>query len=228
MDKSICIMDTDSLLFSFGLRCPPRRVINRFDQRFDLFFPRKVVEEYREIFMKGQLEKYDCAPVKSDIDLFIERKENEDRVIEEDDYRNCLKYVKRWFNLAGRQSEYHNLGDGEKHCIALGLYMNRGNKKYLMVMTDDFRAIDAGVGLFVYKQRIGLMCSLLSAMLFIYSVSSDLSSLYMYGLVNDYFDLNRPKKQNIIDFRESILKDIKWSCRGQFYEICGLSCLMTP
>lgn len=217
-------MDTDSLLISFRLNCPPpRRVIDSLDRRFDLFFPRKVLDEYHKDFIEGQLKEY--YSVKSDIDLFIGRKEREDKVIAEDDYQNCLEYVKRWFNLVERQGEYYTLGEGEKHCIALGLYMNRGNKKHLIVMTDDFRARDAGVDLFVHRQRMGLTCSLLSAMLFIYSVSTDLSSLHMRSLVSDYFNLNPPKKQNIINFRENILRDIKWSCKKQFFEKCKLSCL---
>jgi hypothetical protein len=218
-------MDTDSLLFSFRLDCPPRRVIDRFDKQFELLFPRKVVEEYENNLRSGRLKSYDS--VKSDIDLFLDQKIKAGKVVDERVYSNCLKYVKRWFSLIGKQKEYNSLGEGERHCIALGLYMSHRNKKCLVVMTDDLPARDAGIDLFVCRQHIGLISSLLTTMLFIYFVNTDLSDLYIRGLVNDYFNLNPPKSPNVLSFRDNILEDIKFSCREQHFRKCGLSCL-TP
>jgi hypothetical protein len=222
--RALCIMDTDSLLFSFKLECPPKGVIDRFDKQFDLFFPRKVVQEYRGGIRSGKLKNYD--DVKSDIDLFIDQKDRAGRIVDDAIYSDCLKYVKRWFDLTGKQEIFYTLGDGEKHCVALGLHMSRKNKKCLVVMTDDFRARNAGVDVFVDKQQIGLISSLLTGMLFVFFVSTDLSGSYMRGLVNDYFDLNKPKTQNMRNLKDEILDDIKFSCKEQHFRDCGLSCLM--
>lgn len=221
--RSVCIMDTDSLLFSFRLDCPPTRVIDRVDQAFDLFFPKKVYEEYTGKRLKGKLRSYE--PVRSDIDLFFEQKKRKDRIIEEKIYSHCLKSLQRWFDSIGRHREYCTLGDGEKHCIALGLYLSRRNKNCLFVMTDDFDAIDAGIDVFACRQQLGLVRSLLGTMVFIYLTSRDITETRMRGLVNDYFDLNKPKSANICAFREKILEDIKRSCRVQSYQKCKLSCL---
>jgi len=223
MSKSVCIMDTDSLLFSFRLDCPPKRVIDRVDHQFDLFFPYEVLEEYKNRVRKGQLKSYDY--VKSDIDLFFARKIKEDKVVKEEIYSHCLKYLHRWFNLIGMQNEYYTLGEGEKHCIALGLHMSRKDKKCLIIMTDDFEARNAGIDLFAYRQRMGLVSSLLGTMVFIYFVNRDISGLYMLGLVNDYFTLNTPKSAFMRDFKKKILEDIKWSCKMQSSLRCKLSCL---
>ena len=222
-NKSICIMDTDSLLFSFRLDCPPRWVIDRFDKQFDLYFPRKVVEEYKDNFRKGRLKGYDS--VKADIDLFLDRKMKIGRVVDEKVYSVCLKYLKRWFSLIGKQKEYYSLGEGEKHCVALGLYMSRRHKECLIVMTDDFRARNAGIDLFICRQRTGMISSLLTGMLFIYFINTDISGIHMRGLVNDYFNLNPPSSPNVLTFKHKILEDIKFSCREQYFHECGLSCL---
>lgn len=223
VSRSICIMDTGSLLFSFRLDCPPRLVIDRVDQAFDLFFPYKVYKEYKGKLIKGQLKSYDS--VRPDIDLFFRRKIKEDRIIQEKVYFYCLKYVHRWFNLIGKQEEYYTLGEGEKHCIALGLHLSRRNRKCLIVMTDDFNARDAGIDVFACRQQLGLVRSLLGTMVFIYFTNRDITELYIRGLVNDYFNLNRPKSTSMLSFRKKIIEDIKWSCRRQSYQKCRLSCL---
>ena len=222
--KPVCIMDTDSLLFSFKLNCPPKWAIDRINQQFDLFFPYKVFEEYKNDFAEGRLSAYD--DVRLDIDLFFKRKMNNDRVITQEVYSNCLKFVKRWFNLKGKQLEYSNLGEGEKHCVALGLHLSRIKKEGLIVMTDDFRAINAGFDRFVIKQRVGLIHSLLGIMLFIYFVNRDISSSGILGIVNDYFHINQAKHYDFEQFKQEILEDLKHSCREQNFYNCGLSCLI--
>lgn len=216
-------MDTDSLLFSFRLDCTPKLVIDRVNQSFDLFFPYKVYEEYKSKFIKGQLKGYDY--VKSDIDLFFQRKTKEDRVIPEEVYSHCLEYVHRWFNLIKKQEQYYTLDEGEKHCIALGLYLSRRNRNCLIVMTDDFRARDAGIDLFARRQQLGLVRSLLGTMVFVYFTNRDVTEQHMRHLISDYFNLTKPKSAGMRNFRKKILDDINWSCRMQSSHKCRLSCM---
>lgn len=221
--KPICIMDTDSLLFSFKLECPPVRAIDRISRHFDLYFPYKVLEESKNN-IKGQNGRiYD--DIKFDIDLFFKQKMKEGRVYTEDAYSSCLKHVHRWFNLIGEQEKYHILGDGEKHCVALGLYLSRVKKENLIVMTDDFRAINAGFDIFVAGQRIGLISPLIGTMLFIYFINKDISEVRIRGIVNDYFKMNHPKHFDFKQYRMEILKDIKLSCRVQSFDDCKIHCL---
>lgn len=221
--RSICIMDTDSLLFSFRLDCPPTRVIDRVNQAFDLFFPQKVCEEYKRRLLEGKLKSYDA--VTPDIDLFFQQKRRENRIIKEDVYSHCLESVKRWFNLIKWQKEYYALGEGEKHCIALGLYLSRRNKNNLIVMTDDLDARDAGIDVFASRQQLGLVRSLLGTMVFIYFTNRDITEPRIRGLINEYFNLNKPRTPRMLSFRKKIKEDLKWSCRAQSYQKCRLSCL---
>lgn len=217
------IMDTDTLLFSFSLECPPKRVIDRIAQQFDLFFPDKVFQEYRSQLSKGQLERYDS--VRSDIDLYFTRKRKEGKLVEETKYAYCLEYVQRFFCMIGKQKEYESLGEGEKHCIALGLYLSHKMKTCIVVLTDDFGAREAGIDFFACKTCLGSVHSLLGAMVFIYCISKDIPELHMRTLVNDYFSLNPAKRANTQRFREKIIHDIKLCCRRQNLDKCGLSCL---
>lgn len=221
--KPICIMDTDSLLFSFKLECPPVRAINRISRHFDLFFPYKVLEESKNNIKGKNGRIYD--DVKFNIDLFFKRKIKENRVFTEDVYSNCLKHIHRWFNLIEEEEKYYTLGDGEKHCVALGLYLSRIKKESLIVITDDFRAINAGFANFVAGQRVGLISSLIGTMLFIYFINKDISELRIRGIVNDYFMMNRPEHFDFEQYKMGILKDIKLSCRVQSFDDCKIHCL---
>jgi len=222
-NKPICVMDTDTLLFSFKLDCPPNRVIDRLDRQFDLFFPHKVKEEYENKVRQGVLGDYDdFIP---DINLFLKRKSSQKRLVEERKYSHCLKYLQRFFNLMGMQERYNKLGDGEKHCVALGLFMSRIRKDCVIVATDDFGAREAGIDLFVCKQFIGMVRPLLGAMVFVYCVSTDIPEWRMRTLVKEYFDLNPPTHVGMRNFKEKILKEIELCCRRQNYDECKLSCL---
>lgn len=221
--KPICIMDTDTLLFSFRLDFPPDRVINRIDRQFDLFFPCKVKEEYQNKLRKGLLRDYeDIVP---DINLFFSRKNDENKLQDEKVYSHCLKYLQRFFNLMKMQEEFRKLEDGEKHCVALGLHMSRLMKDYVIIATDDFPARKSGVDLFVCRQFVGLVRSLLGTMVFVYCVNTDISELRMRTLVDAYFTLNPPKHDETRIFKETILKDIELCCRRQSFDDCKLSCL---
>lgn len=219
-DKIVCVMDTDSLLFSFKLDCFPKRVIKRFDEHFNLFFPRKVFEEYK---VSSRDKTYD--DVRLDMDLFLKQKEEKNRIIEKEVYSHCVGYVERFFNLLEKQKEYHSLGEGEKHAAALGIYMSHRMRRCLVVMTDDFRAREAGIDFLVSSNHVGLLDSLLGAMTFIYCVSTDISQEKMQILVNDYFELNPPKHESMVRFKERILKDVNCCCRTQSRKSCSLGCL---
>jgi hypothetical protein len=216
-------MDTDSLLFSFKLDCPPARVIDRLDRQFDLFFPYKVKEEYDKKLRKGQLQEYD--DLIPDINLFFERKSRENRIKEEKVYLHCLKYLGKYFGAVGKQKEYYSLGDGEKHCTALGLYISRVTRDCVVIATDDFGAREAGIDLFVCGQFVGLVHSLLGTMMFVYCVNTDIAEARMLGLATDYFHLNPPRHANMREFKERISKAIKLCCRGFNYDHCRVSCL---
>jgi len=194
------------------------------DKQFDLFLPEKVFQEYLGKLSKGQLEGYD--DVRPFIDLYFKRKRTEGKLIEEKTYTECLKYVKRFFFLIGKQKKYRALGEGEIHCIALGLYLSRKIKRGVFVLSDDFGAIDAGIDTFVYKTCFGSVRSLLEAMVFLYCISRDIPVLRMYNLVKDYFVLNEPKSLHMQDFQKEIIEDITRSCRRrQKNWQCSLPCL---
>jgi hypothetical protein len=211
------------LLFSFNVECPPKHAIDRIDKQFDVFFPSKVLEEYRTRLAKGQLKRYE--DVRPDIDLFFLQKKKTGKLIDERIYVHCLEYVKRFFSLTGKQKEYYALDEGEKHCVALGLYLSRRTKGCVLVLTDDFRAREAGIDLFVCRQCLGLVRSFLGAMVFIYCVNKDIPEWRILTIVNEYFALNPPKRASMVDFKEKILGDIKLCCKRQNFDRCSLSCL---
>jgi len=221
--RPVCILDTDTLLFSFKLDCPPNKVIHRLDQQFELLFPHKVQEEYENKRRQGTLREYD--DVISDINLFLKKKNDQKKVIEEHVYWHCLKHLKRFFNKMKMQKQYHTLGEGEKHCAALGLYMSRLTRDCVIVVTDDFGARKAGIDLFVYRQFVGLVRSLLSTMVFVYCVNTNIPDSRMLGLVNDYFNLNPPHQIGMQNFKDIILENIGLCCRRQSYIDCKFSCL---
>ena len=222
-DKPICIMDTDTLLFSFKLDLLPMRAIDRVNQRFDLVFPYKVFEEYKNQCKRGLARDYES--VRSDIDLFFEERKRKDKIIEERLYSHCLKYLHRWFNLVGMQRTYYELNEGERHCIALSLYMSRQKKKRLFVITDDFDARDAGIDLFICRQRIGLVYSLPGVMILTYLSTKDVTKQHLLGFMTDYFNLTPPRSVGLRELRRRFLEEIELSCREQSFDKCGLVCM---
>jgi len=216
-------MDTDSLLFSFKLNLYPERVIDRLKDRFDLVLPYKVFEEYNNKVKKGMLKEYDI--IKSDIDIFFKQMMKDGKIYDYKKYSYCLKYIKRWFNLMGLQKQFHKIDDGEKHCIALGLFLSRYNKKCLFVITDDFEAIKAGIETFVKKQKIGLVYSIPDIMIWTYLVDKRVSRSHIRGFINDYFNLNVLKSKYFYQLKDELVKEIEWSCRVQLFDECKLCCI---
>jgi len=216
----ICIMDTNSLLFSFKLDLLPMRAIERVNQRFDLVVPHKVFEEYKNLSRRRK----DYELVRSDIDRFFGELKRKGKIIEEKVYSHCLNYVHEWFNLTGMQRLFDTLGEGEKHCIALGLYMSRQRKECLFMITDDFDARE-GIDFFFCRQRIGLVYSLPGVMILTYLSNRDVSTQRILGFINDYFNLNPPKKVDMRELKSRFLEEIDMSCRKKSFDECGLICI---
>jgi hypothetical protein len=214
LNRPFAVIDTDTLLYSFKLQCPPtKRVIEKIDSQFEIYLPEKVFEEYKNKLSKGQLADYD--DIRAFIDVFFKKKRQESKLIGESEYFDCLTYVRRYYCLKGKQREFEKLGQGEIHCIALGLSLSRKIKNAVFVFSDDFKAIDAGMGLFVYTTCFSSIRPLLEAMVFTFSVSNDIPELMLRNLVKEYFTINNPKKAKMIEYQNSILEIIGLSCRAQ-------------
>jgi hypothetical protein len=222
-NKQICIVDTDSLLFAFRLELRPEKAIQKISRRFDLIIPEKVVEEYADKTKRRLLREYD--DVKQDIDLFLERRKDDGKIVKNDVYSHCLQYAERWFNLVGKQEEYKNkIDEGERHCMALGLFLSRKNEQCLYLVTDDFTAIDAGIRLFVKKQRIGLVYSLPELIILNYLLDRGIPELNVRAFINDYFIFNKPQSAEFLDLKTKFLEEIEMSCRKQFSSSCNICC----
>jgi len=221
--KKICILDTNSLLFSFKLDVRPERAIDKIIRRFNLAIPEKILEEYTSKAKKGLLKEYDN--IKQDIDLFFRRMKSEGRIFETRNYFHCLKYTERWFNLMGKQEEYKNkIDEGEKHCIALGLFLSRKNEKCLYIVTDDFDAVDAGIRLFVERQKIGLVFSLPELMTMNYLIDRGVLELNIKSFISDYFNLNKMRSDKFSNLKTELFEEIDYSCKKQFYHNCNICC----
>lgn len=218
-----CVMDTDSLIFSFKLNLVPFRAIDRIESQYQLILPSKVIDEYKSRSRKWSTYK-ESESVRSDIDSFLRKKNDTGEVISEDKYCECIKHVKKWYDTAKKQGEFHNLGDGEKHCLALGLYWNRKYKTPVFILTDDFRAIRAGLSCFVFSQRIGLTYSVPEAMISLYLVTRTIRKVNVLGFINDYFDLNKGKKIELKALKVRFKKEILSSCRERNLANCAQSC----
>ena len=219
-----CILDTSSLIFSFKTELSSKLVIKRLDDRFNLIFPSKVVDEYSNQFKKRKFSEY--KDIEPDLRLFIEKKRNEGKIIGENEYSDCLDYVKRWFNLLKMEENFWSLGDGEKHCIALALYWSRRTRQPLLLISDDYKARADCVDYFICKQRIGSVDSIPGLIILIYSIQKEIPELNVRASINTYFNLFKDKTIYFDNLRKEFIKELNLSCRAQNFESCKLKCLV--
>lgn len=218
-------MDTDSLIFSFKLDLLPFKVIERLESQYHVILPSKVTEEYRAK-SRTQPTYEQFEDIRPDVELFLRRKIDAREVISEETYGKCIEHIKKWYILSGRQKEFHRLGEGEKHCLALGLYWNRKYKTPLFIITDDFRAVRSGLCRFVLRQRIGLLCSLPEAMISMYLSTRVIKKVHILGFITDYFHLSAPKKIESKNLKTGFEKEVMSSCREKNIRNCGQSCFV--
>lgn len=216
-------MDTCSLLFSFKTELSSKLVIKRLDDRFNLVFPSKVVDEYLNDFREGRLSEY--KDIEPDLRLFMKKKRDEGKIISENEYSICLDYVERWFNLLKMQKKFRDLGDGEKHCIALALYWSRHTRQPLLLISDDYKARVNCVDYFVCKQRIGLVDSIPGLMISIYSTQKEIAEINVRASINTYFNLFKERKIYFDTLRKKYFEELDLSCRIQNLDSCRLKCL---
>lgn len=205
------VLDTCSLV-NCSRELAGQKILALLYQMFHIVLPEKVNEELSTIRVK-------------DPDLltfargFIDvRKE---LVRETSEYACCLNVVKEWFDQNKMSKEFSDLHPGEIHCLALALYIAKRERKFVILLTDDFKARRKGLLRFVLAQQIGIVRSTAEAVALLYALEQGIGESHAMAAIQDYV-----RNNTFTYYAQSyFLNLIDMSCRRLGSSLCLAKCL---
>lgn len=205
------VLDTCSLV-NCSRELAGQKILALLDQIFHVVLPEKVYEELSTIRVQD-------PNLLTAARGFIEvRKE---LVRETSEYAGCLNVVKEWFDQNKMSKEFSNLHAGEIHCLALALYISKRERKFVILLTDDFKARRKGLLRFVLAQQIGIVRSTAEAVVLLYALERAIGESHATAAIQDFV-----RNNTFTCYAQDYFFDlIDMSCRRLGSTLCLANCL---
>ena len=212
------VLDTCALINCGLVELAGVTVLDRLRRKYTLVIPDKVTEEFEDVI---QLPDYDDrrTEVKSRVRRWVRR-------IPLSTYSPCLPVLKKWYSIRRKATVFRDrLGDGEKHCMALALFLNRYCDVPVCLLTDDFKARNKfNVETLILEQQVGWVASSFESILYAYRNAPAITFDQLQAAWLDYLQVLRGPLRPLK--RTKLEEKLKLLCRkiGSENGICSMEC----
>jgi hypothetical protein len=135
------------------------------------------------------------------------------------DYEECLRYLDYYCNQE-EISGFSALGDGEKYSIALSLYLNARFARPIILLTDDFGAINI-LGKIISEQKFAIQMSVPDVIISLLKTDTDFDENLITGALQTYYNIRRGQAM----INEIFRKRMRTACCNAWPEKCRLNCI---
>ena len=207
-DKSICVVDTCSLLYAAQIQLKNVKVFDWLLEKYKVFVCPTVKFECLDNIQRNRVQLEDPARVKSEIS----------NLNFEDDCPQCLEYIDEFCNRKGL-TKFFKVDDGERHTFALAMYLSINLKEPLVLMTEDLAALEA-FNEILTEQKFGVAKSLPDFIINLFQSTESIDENGTRRAIQSYYNIatKAPLRKRIFDPRMEL------NCRSFWIENCANSC----
>jgi hypothetical protein len=166
--------------------------------------------------------KYECfATIQSNRDDYEDPdnlKSGISKLLWNADFEECLKYLD-CYCAEKRLSKFLKIHDGERQSFALALHLSLKLRKPVILLTDDFDALEAYVEI-LGEQKFGIAKSLPDFIINVFQMTENLDENVTRGALQSYYHLIRR-----VDLCKKFFDErMKLSCRTFWLDNCYAKC----
>ncbi|MFW9887648.1 MAG: hypothetical protein ACFFER_05660 [Candidatus Thorarchaeota archaeon] len=216
------VFDTGALLRSGTIKLSSTPILERLAIKDKLLCPDTVLQEFQ-----GTIQNPQYSSNRLNLQMLVS---NHVVTIPSWYYNHCMPVLRKWYShyrtkqIDGNTIWQTKMGIGEKHCLALALFLNRYEESQVCIVTDDFKARKHQLLCkFLEEQQMGWVVSSIEAGLYSTRYASSVTLSEVLAASLNYFQMfrgNLPKHKQMIENR------ILHLCRfmNSSAKICGFRC----
>ena len=209
--RNICVPDASSLLFSAQIELEGRTIFEWILDEFEVYINTQV--KY-ECFQNLQKRKVVLPYFGNKFKREISKREKKTRDFE---YEKCLTYLERYCN-ENQASNFLKLGPGEKHCVALSLFINAKYDKPVTFLTDDFESIKI-ISPILNEYKFAIQKSIPDFLINLLKTNRVSNDNHIRGALQTYYNI---MKKAVV--HNKFKKRMRFNCHSYWIKNCGLRC----
>jgi len=206
--KSICVLDTCSLLYSAQIQLKNKELFEWLLNRYQVYICSEVKYECFDKIQKGRVEVEDPERLKCEIS----------RLMYNANVQECLNYLDHYCSRKNFL-KFFSVQEGERRSFALALFLSLNLREPVVVLTDDFGALDA-FNEILAEQKFAVAEMLPDFMINLFQTTENIEERIIHNALRSYYSIaTRP------DLRRTIFDErIELICRSLWTTNCGARC----
>lgn len=208
--KNICVPDASSLIFSGQVELKGKEVLEWLLERYTIYISPEVKFECFNTIRDDRPELINLQKFKNHVSQ---------RVVLGVNYKHCLEYLTKYC-CKDQMLEFPKQHPGEIHSLALSLYLNAKLKKPIVLLIDDFPAIEAFAKT-IDDQKFAIQMSLPDIIINFFKTEPDLDENETAASLQTYFSI----MTKAVHYRTFKMR-FEQSCRNLLSEKCNVRCLI--
>jgi hypothetical protein len=207
--KNICVPDASSLIFSGQVELKGKEVLEWLLEHYTVYISPEVKVECFNRIQKDRPELINLQKFKNHVSQRVALNVN---------YKHCLEYLIEHC-CKNQMLDFPKQHPGEMHSLALSLYLNAKLKKPIVLLIDDFPAIQAFAKT-INDQKFAIQMSVPDIIINFFKTEPDLDENETAASLQTYYNI----MTKAVHYKTFKMR-FEQSCRHILFQKCSIKCL---